>query len=202
MNGIDKIISRIAEEARLESESVLSEARAKCDEIEAAAKKAEQDEYWKIVRAGTKEAESRLERIESGVALEVRKQELSLKQELVQAAFGKAADMLSQLPADEYTDFLSRLAAKASGDGSETVIFNEKDAETVGEAVVNKANEILKAEGKNAALTLSSETRSIKGGFILSAGAVETNCSADALVSGYKDKLSVQVASVLFGDMA
>ncbi len=199
MNGIDNILSRITDDARREADAVLQAAKEQCAEIEEKMKKAEQDEYWKIVSAGTSEAESRLSRVKSGAALETRKQELALKQEMVSAAFDRASEMLSELPEDRYIALFARLAAEASITGAESIIMNEKDAEQYGRKLCDAANGILRSSGKKGELSLSSEHRAIKGGFILSAGSIETNCGADALVAQYKDMLSVEVADILFG---
>ena len=48
-------------------------------------------------------------------------------------------------------------------------------------------------------LTLSEETRNIKGGFIMVDGDVEINCAFETLVRLQREKLEKDVAQVLFG---
>jgi V/A-type H+-transporting ATPase subunit E len=47
-------------------------------------------------------------------------------------------------------------------------------------------------------LTLSEETRPIRGGFILSDGDVEVNCAFDVLVRMERERLEKDVADLLF----
>jgi V/A-type H+-transporting ATPase subunit E len=65
----------------------------------------------------------------------------------------------------------------------------------VGKAVVVAANEKL---GGDAMLTLAEETRPMDGGFILSSGQTEVNCTFDTLIRLQRSELAGQVAKVLF----
>ena len=47
-------------------------------------------------------------------------------------------------------------------------------------------------------LTLSEETRPIKGGFIMVDGDIEVNCAFETLVRLQREKLEKEVAGVLF----
>ena len=120
------------------------------------------------------------------------------------------------------------LAVKASRTGREQVIFSQKDRSRIGKAVVVAANEALVKEvapelpdsltdskvgaflGKmvNSAtaqitgtglLTLSEETRPIRGGFILVDGPVEVNCSFESMLRLQREKLEKPAAEILFG---
>lgn len=198
MNGIEKITERIAQDASAEIQAIEAEAKAKCDEIAAASDKAAQEEYWKLFKQGTKDAENRLERLGSVAALEAKKRILAEKQALISQTFDRAVELLLALPADEYTALLARLAADSASSGSEEIILSPADKEQYGKAVCQKANELLKARGKSAAIALADETRNIRGGLILREGNIEVNCSFEVLVGSYKSELSSSVAEVLF----
>ena len=61
-------------------------------------------------------------------------------------------------------------------------------------------NAALVAGGKEgAALTVSSETRDIDGGFVLTYGGIEENCSFDALFDSAHEMLQDKVQEILFG---
>ena len=68
------------------------------------------------------------------------------------------------------------------------------------EAMLNKvitgASAVLSG---TAMLTLAEETRPMDGGFILSDGAVEVNCTFDTLIRLQRGALAGEVAKVLFG---
>ena len=90
---------------------------------------------------------------------------------------------------------LADLAVEASATGSEKLIFSQADRARLGKAVVVAANEKLGAKGN---LTLSEETRPMEGGFVLSDGAVEVNCTFATLIRLQRGTLAGQVAGVLF----
>ncbi len=120
-----------------------------------------------------------------------------------------------------------RLVLEASTTGKEQLIFSTKDRAQIGKQVVVAANEALASQvapelpesiteskvgafvGKlvnttaamvngTAMLTLSQETREIKGGFIMVDGDVEINCAFETLVRLQREKLEKEVANVLF----
>ena len=194
MNGIEKIIDRISGDAQAEIDAVLAQARDEAAQITAkyeAQAKAEADE---IVKRGSAAAAEREERLVSMAQMEGRKAELCAKQEVIEEAFELALKKLLALPEDKYVELLAGLAAKASATGKETLIFSAADRDRVGKKVVDAAN----AKLANGALTLGESVRNLNGGFILSDGAVEVNCSFDTLVRLQKAEITGEVSRALF----
>lgn len=198
MNGIEKITARILSDSQGAVEAVKQEAAARCAEIAAAGDAAAQDEYWKLLKKGTEDAEKRGERLESVAQLEAKKQILGAKQQLISEVFELAAEKLIAMPEDENVAFLAALAARASRTGAEDVIFTADTRDKIGAQVVEKANSIISAAGKKAELKLSGESREMRGGLILRDGSIEMNCSLDALIDGVKNDVTGQVAEILF----
>ena len=113
-----------------------------------------------------------------------RKLELAAKQEVLEQAFQLALDDLCALPAEQYQQLLVALLKKASTTGREQVIFSPKDRQALGRQTVDTANAAMSAH-----LTLSEQTRPIRGGFILADGDVELNCAFETLVRLQREKL-------------
>lgn len=195
MDGIEKIIDRISGDAQREVDDVLAKARAEADKILSQYQAQAQAEADDILTRGEKAAVERGERLASVAQLECRKDVLRAKQEVIEEAFQLAMDKLTQLPQDAYVSLLADLAVEASSKGNEKLIFSVADRARVGKAVVVAANEKLGDKGQ---LTLAQETRPMRGGFILSDGAVEVNCTFETLVRLQRGTLSTQVADVLF----
>ena len=194
MNGIEKITARIAQDGKAENDALLAQARAQAAEIKAkyqAEAKAAADE---ILEHGRKSAEARARHLDSTAQMECRKAVLCAKQDVIEEAFQAAHKKLLDLPQAEYVTFLAGLAAKASVTGKEKLIFSANDKAKVGKDVVAAANKKLPA----GALTLADETRPMDGGFILSDGAVEVNCTFDTLIRLQRGALAGEVAKVLF----
>lgn len=196
MDGIEKIIDRISGDAQREIDDVLAQAQAEAEKITAQYQAQAQAEADEILARGEKAAVERGERLASVAQLECRKEVLRAKQEVIEEAFQLALDKLIQLPQQEYVSLLADLAVQASAKGNEKLIFSVADRAQVGKAVVVAANQKL---GERGQLTLSQETRPMQGGFVLSDGVVEVNCTFETLVRLQRGALSTQVADMLFG---
>ncbi len=225
MNGLDKITARIEQDSQKEIDALLDQARAEAAKIAGEYAEQAKAEAEKILTRGKQAAAQREERLASVSQLDCRKAQLAARQEMLDEAFEAARKKLVTMPPEEYVDLLAGLVVKASTTGRETVIFSPRDRDTVGRAVVASANERLaKAAAPDlppagskvgaainkvvtgasavlkgtAMLTLSEETRPMDGGFILSSGNVEVNCTFATLVRLQRSELAGQVAGVLF----
>ena len=195
MDGIEKITGRINEDTQREIDALMADARREADEIAARYQAQARQESADIVERGRKAAAEREERLASVAQLEARKLELSAKQEMLRKAFDAALESLLTLPEEKYVALLADLAVRAARTGREEVILSQKDRTRYGKQAVTAANETLGEKGR---LTLSQETRPIRGGLILSDGDVEVNCTFEALVRLQQGELDRQVARVLF----
>lgn len=198
MNGIDRITDRIEADAREQAKAIIAEAEAKCAEIRKENEKKAQERYLQLIRNGTKDCESGLERRKSAAEMDAKKSVLALKQDCVAEAFDMAKRRLVDMPEDSYVGFLASLAASAAADGSGEIVLSARDRERCGKAVLERANAALAAKGLTPALTLAADSREISGGLILRQGGVEVNCSIEALVEALKGPMTADVARTLF----
>ena len=227
MNGIEKITARIEQDGQKEIDALLAEARAKAGEITAKAKADAEAAKAEVLAQGQKAAAEREERMASTAQMECRKAVLAAKQDVIEEAFQQAHKQLLALPTDKYIALLADLAVQASTTGKEKLIFSPTDRAHLGKAVVMAANEKLakavapklpdEVTGSKAGaildkvvtgasavlsgtamLTLAEESRPMDGGFILSDGAVEVNCTFDTLIRLQRGALAGEVAKVLF----
>ncbi len=198
MNGIERISNRLVADAEAEIAALNEETKLRCEEIRAEYEKKAQEEYQSRMAEGVKAAETRMQRLGSAAEMEAKKAILAFKQEMVAKAFADAAEQLVNLPQEQYVKFLAAQAAKAADTGAEELIFNTRDAGTVGPAVAEAANAILEQRGVKGALTVSGETREISGGVIVRQGNIEVNCAVETLVQLRRSELASQVAEILF----
>ena len=194
MDGIEKITGRIAADGEKEADAILTEARRQAGEITARFEAQARKESADIVDRGRRAADERVERLAGVAQLDARKLELAAKQEMLKKAYDLALEKLEHLPDEQAVALLADLAAQASSTGREQVIFSQKDRARYGKAAVTRANEKL-GDGR---LTLSEQTRPIRGGLILSDGDVEINCTFETLVDLQRGEMDRQVARVLF----
>ena len=227
MNGIEKITARIREDGQKEIDAVLAEARAQAAEITAKAQAEAKAAAAEVLAQGRRAAAEREDRMVSTAQMECRKAVLAAKQDVIEEAFQAAHKKLLELPSEQYVALLAELAAQASVTGKEKLVFSPSHRSQVGKAVVMAANKKL-AEAVapklpeevtdtkagaildkvvtgasavlsgTAMLTLAEETRPMDGGFILSDGPVEVNCTFDTLIRLQRGALAGEVAKVLF----
>jgi len=198
MEGLNRIIERIASDTEQDAAALLTHAQEDAHEkllhYQAIAKK----RLDHLLTAGKIEAQELVLRTNSAAELDARKTLLTVKQELVSSVFEEALEALASLSSEEYRSFLIRMAYKASLTGSEEVLLNSSDLQTHGAAIKEGANRMLSSAGKNAALTLSPEVHFFSGGLILKNGQVETNCTLEVLVKQARNTMTSEVAKVLF----
>lgn len=226
MEGIEKITAKIVQDAQAEITRMNQETDEKVRSIAEAAQAQADKETAETLARGQRAAQERLERLKSAAKMEQRKLELAARQEMLAQAFELALEKLCSLPEEEYVQLLTRLVLEASTTGKEQLVFSPQDRARVGKQVVVAANEAMVKQvapelpdaitdtkvgaflGKvvnsttamvtgTGMLTLSEETRPMKGGFVLVDGDVEVNCAFETLVRLQREKLEKEVDQVL-----
>lgn len=197
MNGIERITQRIETDTQAEIDRILGDARAEANGIADRYQAQANNEAAELAAKNKKAAAEREERLVSTAQMEARKVGLTAKQEMVEKAYDLALEKLCSMPDEQYVKAVADLLVQAAPNGRGAVIFAPAEKERIGEAAVRAANERLDG-GK---LTLAEETRPLKGGFILSDGKVEVNCSFDTLVRLQKTETAGEVAKRLFSEI-
>lgn len=198
MNGIEKITNRITEDAQRESDEIIAEARRQAAEITQRFQSTAETERVSALDRGRKNADERMQRLAGVAQLESKKLILAAKQESIDLAFDRALAKLLELPEADYVALMARLSVASVRSGKEQLLFSQGDRTRYGKKVVTAANELLAKAGKTAALTLSEQSRAMKGGVILSDGDVEINCSFETLIRLQREAIAGEVAEVLF----
>ena len=196
MAGLDKIISQIKEESQEAADRTMSAARAQADEILAAARKEAESECADIERRSRQSVANILERGRSAADLKKRGSILAEKQQLIGETIAKAKAELKGMDADAYFEMILKLAVKSAQSGKGDLLLSAKDLARLPEGFEDKLNAALKDKG--AVLHISNDTRDIDGGFVLTYGGIEENCSIDALFDSAHETLQDKVQEILF----
>lgn len=194
MNGIERITARIDAETQAEIDRIRENAEAEAEKIAQRYRSQAETEAADLRGRSERAAAEREERLVSSAQMDARKTALAARQEMVDKAYALALEKLCTLPDEQYIQTVAALLVQAAPDGTGEVIFSKEQRERVGSAAVALANSRL-GGGK---LTVSAQTRPLKGGFILSNGRVEVNCSFDTLVRLQRTETAGAVAQQLF----
>lgn len=177
LDEANEYAKKCKDEASAQKESLFSETNAEADKIKEEAK----------VRA-EKDSKLLFERRESVAGLEARKMQLTAKQELIQESFDQALKEMQNLSDGEYYRFLTKHLSAYEKEGGE-IQLNEKDLKSYGAKLESDY------KGK---FTVSNEPITISGGFLLKQGSIFINASIEKLVADQKDKMTSDIAKVLF----
>ena len=194
MAGLDKILGSIKAESDEAVAQRINDAKKRAKEIKKEAEASVSDECRSIEERGKKGAEDTVSRAESAAALLKRKAILSEKQDIIAEVFEEAEKKLISLPDDQYIDTIKKIAVKNALPEDGTIIFSAADKKRLPSSFEKDLNSALTA-GK---LSLSPDTIGTEGGFILSYGGVEQNCTFKALIDASRERLTDKVSKVLF----
>lgn len=193
MTGLDKIVQQIRDEAQKAADEVLDKARAQAMEItnkagvDAAARR-------ETLRAQAEsDAKNLLSAAESAAELAKRRALLSAKQEIISQLIADTQADIYALPDDEYFALILKMVKKYSLAQKGEILFSKKDLSRLPDRFGDKIS-----QNANGALELSKETRPINGGFVLSYGGIEENCSVEALFYAAREQLQDKVSEILF----
>ena len=189
MSGLDKIVKEIQEEANAHASEILKKAEEEAAAIRSAAEKEAAETTKKLQAEASVRVLAQKSRSESAAQLKKRQMLLTEKQGLISEVLNAAKEKIIALPEGEYFDLMAKLVKKNALAEAGEIIFNEKDLKRLPADFVT---------GTGAKLSLSKETRPISGGFVLSYGGVEQNCSIDALFSANAETLQDAIQKVLF----
>jgi len=198
--SIESLVDKILDDTRKTAAEI---ERKVLEEVKDREKSAEK-EIQRITESAREKAErsmtERKQRMLSMADLEERKTVLTVKQELIEEAFGRAIDKVLSLGPEAYGTFVINLILQADPVGDEEVVFNQKDRDRLGDGWVKRLNRQLIENKKRGEMRIAGETRSIRGGAILKRGRKEVNCSIESVILSKRNQMEAKIASVLFTD--
>lgn len=192
MTGLEKIIDQIEREAKESAEKEMEKTREEAEQILTEA--AQEIEQIKIayVKQTDSQVELLLKRGEAAAALKRRKILLKAKQQVIMELLTQAKEDILNLPEDEYFSLLTRMLKEYSSHGQCELKLSERD--------LNRVPDSFKTMLEQKGITLSKDSANIDGGFILSYGEIEENCSFEALIAASKEDLQDKISAVVFAE--
>jgi V/A-type H+-transporting ATPase subunit E len=198
--SLEAIVDKILKDARDQTSRIEGESRAKIQSIQSECEETVRALQETSSKRAERLAEDQRRRLLSMAELDIRKEVLALKQEMIGTAFERAISKLLEQGEESYSTLLKKLILDADLEGDEELILNQKDRERIGDVLIRELNEAFSKTGKKRELRLSREIRPIKGGVILRRGRKEVNCSLESIIYSKRDSLEATVARILFPD--
>lgn len=222
MTGLEKITSRILEDARAEAQEILDEATEQSLQIRADNLANLQATQNRLIAEAEKEGEALVIRAKSSAAMTRRNIELSAKSEMIERAFSGAMQEIFNMDREKYGALLLSLLCKTLNTQRESeldsmrlygediapatyeLLLNARDHADVAASLMSGVR-LAAASGKipadmAAKLRLCPESIDIDGGLVLRCGDVETNCSFSMMLAAIRPELEPRVQQILYKD--
>lgn len=197
MSAIDNISKRIIEEAEAEAAKLRQEAETQAEDKLQQTNRRCSEEVVKKAEEGNHKIRDWAERQIAVAELDMRKNILYTKQELIDTAFQMALSAFSSMDDAKYRVVIEDMIL-ATTKGSEEVIFCESDKKRLGSDFLVKVNASLQKSGRMGNLTMSLRAADFKGGFVLVSGGVEINSTFDTILRIEREQAESDVAGLLF----
>jgi V/A-type H+-transporting ATPase subunit E len=196
MSGLEKIISQIMADAKVQADEITAQAEKEAaqilDEASREAQKLTEDADVKTKRA----VENVKSRGESAIDMHRRTAVLQAKQEVIGEMYEKAYQAVCNENEQDYFNRMEHMIEQYAQPMEGTIIFSKKDLDRLPQDFRDRINAA--AAKANGSLQLSGEGADIENGFILSYGGVEENCTLRAMFETKKDELYDIIQKVLY----
>jgi len=209
--SLDRLISRIQEDAREQASVIVNEAKVSSEKVLEEKRREVQEKAQKacqeILRSAKAEAENTIHRESVDAVIKSRWIILSEKQKILDAVFKKAQERLQSFTEEEgYRPMLERLiedAAAAAGGGKLELLLNKKDAR-LRLPLKEMSKKISSGLGVESTLDMSEETISAVGGVIIQSADKKTKIdnTLGSILERERKSLEPRIAAILFSSKA
>jgi V/A-type H+-transporting ATPase subunit E len=196
MTGLDKILSQISSKAQESADAQIASARQQAEDIIKEMEAKAEQESERIKQQNILECQNIIARAESSAALQKRKAILSSKQKIIGEIINKAKQYAVNLPEQEYFQLIGKMVLKHALPQDGIIVFSKRDKDRLPLDFEEELNR--QASSIGGTLTLSKETRTFEGGFILIYGDIEVNCTFESLFESRLDILQDKLNKFLF----
>ncbi|MBQ7827105.1 MAG: hypothetical protein IJ386_02440 [Clostridia bacterium] len=194
MDGLEKIIRKIEEDAENTASAIISDAENAAEKITFEAEVRAGMEEHDIITAAKTERDAMLRKTHSHGELIRKNKILSRKVTLIEQTVSKAVlSFMNEDPA-KYFDSMLRLAGKYALEGKQEMVFSDKDIERLPEDFSKK---LRSAVGKRADITIRGGG-SFAGGFLLISEDMVENCTVEALIGANETEIRDELCRILF----
>lgn len=197
---VQPLTAKIEENARNTADGLLSEARARINDLQATSDAAIEQSQRDAGRRAHEDGETLEQNLRRLAALDGRKSLLQMKRELIDESFQLALKQLHDMPAQALRQlFMGQLSTHARGD--ETVYAGAISDGYYDATFLEEANQLLKKAGRPGNLRDGGERKPGLCGLVLETKGTQSQLTAEAMVAQHRHGLEGEVAQVVCGDL-
>ncbi|MGN1186585.1 MAG: V-type proton ATPase subunit E, partial [Methanobrevibacter wolinii] len=187
------------------ADEIIQEAQNKAADIASQAEKDAAAQQKKIVADGQKQAKMKHQQIISEARMNQRRAELGAKEEVIEMAFDKAINDLTDIAStgdSKYVDSLINMIKQAAteiGGGDLIVQVKEADKSKVSSILATAANNVSSDINVETSFELGESINTIGGAIVKTKnGEIEVNNTIESREARFKKSLRSEVAQILF----
>lgn len=204
-SGAEKIVSNINSNAQAKADEIIQEAQNKAADIASQAEKDAAAQQKKIVADGQKQAKMKHQQIISEARMNQRRAELGAKEEVIEMAFDKAINDLTDIAStgdSKYVDSLINMIKQAAteiGGGDLIVQVKEADKSKISSVLATAASNVSSDINVETSFELGESINTIGGAIVKTKnGEIEVNNTIESREARFKKSLRSEVAQILF----
>lgn len=187
MANVENLTQKIIEDAKQEAERFIAAAKEKAEEISTNKAKQTESEVARILRSAENEATRASERVFSNVRLKTRNEELTIRQEKMEEAFGLAKEKLHNMDDAEYKSYVEKVLGRLDQDKEQIVHVPEKRKDALGSSIAGRPVQVSKDNAD---------------GFSVQQDQIFLNFRFDALVESMREEMETEIRDILFSKEA
>lgn len=196
MKGIDNIVNAITNDAKKDVVATKLQTKKQIEQIQKKSKEEIDKQILAMEDENKKKCEELKRREKTILDVEIRRNNLMVKRQMVNESFDDAYESLCKLEKAEYLKIVLSMIMMASESGKEEILAG-KDS-VIDQKLVDTANQKLRAAKCVGELTLSKSKGNFVGGFVLCNKGIETNCTFAMLINQIKPQIESEVSNILF----
>ncbi len=194
MDGLTKILSKIDEDNKAAVSALLAEEEARALEEVQQIQTAAQTQVNQILTQAKASCAHIAQTGEAACEALKKQEQLDVQSEIVQEWIQAALKTITAMKAKTYFSLLRPLLIQRSQKGTGILRLNRKDCNRIPENFLEELNESLAADCH---IELADTPVEINGGFILSYGDVDENCTLSALLEEHYDEIRDSLFTLL-----
>ena len=196
LHGLSRILEQIGKDAAEKAAAIEAAARAEADQVIAEAQAEADDVIRKAEEKAAQESEHYAGQRRSGDEQQRKLALLKVRNDMVNEVLDAAKAGLLAQGDEEYFGMLLRFLSERVSGGAGVLHLNARDLSRMPADFAGKAAEAAAKTGGT--VTVSGEPADIDGGFILTYGDIEENCSLEAIFAARREEFRDRAHEILF----
>ena len=196
LHGLARILEQIEKDAAEKAAAIEAAARAEADQVIAEAQAEADEVIRKAEEKAALESENYADQRRSGDEQQRKLALLKVRNDMVNDVLAAAKEGLLAQNDEAYFGMLLRLLAERVAAGEGVLHLNARDLSRLPAGFTEQAAQAASAAGGT--VTVSQEPANIDGGFLLTYGEIEENCSLEAIFAARREEFRDRAHAILF----